>query len=128
MNAVTPDILPGERFAAGGHRNGSGRPFLNEAWPVYTCLLRPVNAYIGGHSGLGNGSSVDFRRNGFHMLKSPQMAELLLWARRVFDVPHPGPSVLESYPGRGTGHRLARPGDPGTCPVWMARANRLLGC
>jgi hypothetical protein len=29
------------RFAAGGHRNGSGRPFLYEAWPVYTSLPWP---------------------------------------------------------------------------------------
>jgi hypothetical protein len=42
MSAVTPDIRPAARFAAGGHRNGSGRPFLNEAWIVYTCLPRPV--------------------------------------------------------------------------------------
>ena len=28
-------------IAARGHRNGSGRPILNEAWIVYTCLFRP---------------------------------------------------------------------------------------
>jgi hypothetical protein len=34
------------RFAAGGHRNGSGRHFLNEAWTGYTCFPRPLNAYM----------------------------------------------------------------------------------
>ena len=85
------------------------------------------SSWIGGHSGLGNGFSADFRRKGLDMLNPPPMAE----QRTQCAGPTAGPSTARPAFASPVGCALGstvtfhpRPSQKSITPGWPASAAR----